>query len=101
LEISCYRIHHYKEIKDCNQEGIEKTTKIAMDFIWEGLPDSVKKKLENVHQLKNFGISYIISTLRNLPSQIQIMLKKMQEQTRRNMFIMSDRFRRRRFVKKA
>jgi hypothetical protein len=24
---SCYRIHRYKETKDCNQEGIEKKQK--------------------------------------------------------------------------
>jgi hypothetical protein len=46
LVFSCYRIQCYKETsKDCNQEGIEKNNKIAMDFILEGLPDSVKDKV--------------------------------------------------------
>jgi hypothetical protein len=32
LEISCYRIHHFKETKDCNQEGIEKKQQNSNGF---------------------------------------------------------------------
>jgi hypothetical protein len=82
--------------KTATKKELKRNNKIAMDFILEGLPDPVREKWENVHQLKNFGISYIISTLKNLPSQSQRMLKKCKYRTRRNMLIMSDRFRRRR-----
>jgi hypothetical protein len=45
LAFNCYRIQCYKETKNYRQEGIEKNKKIAMDFILEGLPDSVKDKV--------------------------------------------------------
>jgi hypothetical protein len=51
------------------KKELKRNNKISMDFILEGLPNSIKIKWENVHQLKNFGISYMISILRNLPSQ--------------------------------
>jgi hypothetical protein len=69
-----------------------------MDFILEGLPDSVREKLVNVHQLKNFGISYIISILH--PSQIQKMPKKMQVQNKKKIFIMSEQIQKRKSMKK-
>jgi hypothetical protein len=63
-----------KPPKTTTKKELKRNNKIAMDFILEGLPDSVKDKVENVHQLKNFGISYTISIL--LPSQSHIFLKK-------------------------
>jgi hypothetical protein len=62
---------------------LKRNNKIAMDFILEGLLDSVKEKMGNVHQPKNFGISYIISILRNLPSQRERMLKNMKVQNKK------------------
>jgi hypothetical protein len=57
---------------------LKRNNKIAMDFILEGLPDLVKDKVGNVHQPKNFGISYIISIPRDLiTSQSHSILKKM------------------------
>jgi hypothetical protein len=60
---------------------LKKNNKIAMDSIWEGLPKPVRKRLVNVHQPKNFGISYMTYILH--PSQIQKMPKKMQIQNKK------------------
>ena len=38
-------IHRYKEIEDCSQKVIEKNNKMEMDFILEGLCDSIKDKV--------------------------------------------------------
>jgi hypothetical protein len=66
-----------------------------MDFILEGLPDSVKEKEGKCSSTKELWDKLHNIYLRNLPSQSQRMLKKYMYRTRRNILIMSDRFRRR------
>jgi hypothetical protein len=63
------------------KKELKKNNKITMDFIWEGLPKPVRERLENVHQPKNFGISYMTYIIH--PSQIQKMPKKMQIQNKK------------------
>jgi hypothetical protein len=60
---------------------LKKNNKIAMYFIWEGLPELVREKIGNVHHPKNFGISYMTYILH--PSQIHKMPKKMQMQNKK------------------
>jgi hypothetical protein len=45
LVFSCDRIQCYKENKDYTKKELKKNKKIAMDFIWEGLPDLVREKV--------------------------------------------------------
>jgi hypothetical protein len=57
-----------KPLNTIAKKELKINNNIEMDFILEGLLDSIKEKVGNVHRLKNFGISYIIFVLRNLPS---------------------------------
>ena len=65
-----------KREKTTTKKELMKNNKIAMDFIWEGLPNLVREKVGKCSSTKNFGISYMTYILH--PSQIQKMPKKMQ-----------------------
>jgi hypothetical protein len=68
-----------------------------MDFILEGLPDSVKEKVGKCSSAKELWDKLHNIYFEESPiTKPENDLKKMQEKTRRNMLIMSDRFRRRR-----
>jgi hypothetical protein len=71
-----------KRAKTTAKKELRKNNKITMDFIWEGLPNLVRERLVNVHQQKNFGISYMTYIIH--PSQIQKMSKKMKIQIKKN-----------------
>jgi hypothetical protein len=49
-------IHCYKETKDYSQEGIKREKKLAMDFIWEGLPDSIREKVNKCSLVKELWV---------------------------------------------
>jgi hypothetical protein len=71
-----------KREKTATKKEFKKNKKIAMDFIWEGLPNPVREKVGKCSSAKNFGISYMTYIIH--PSQIYKMSKKMQIQVKKN-----------------
>jgi hypothetical protein len=45
LVFSCDRYNATKKEKTTTKKELKKNNKIAMDFIWEGLPDPVREKV--------------------------------------------------------
>jgi hypothetical protein len=74
---------------------LKRNNKIEMDFIWEGLPDPVREKFGKCSSTKELWDKLHNLYFEKSPITNQRMLKKMQNRTRRNMLIMSDRFIRR------
>jgi hypothetical protein len=70
-----------KRAKTIAKKEVRKNNKIAMDFIWEGLPNLVREKVGKCSSAKEFGISYMTYILH--PSQIHKMPKKMQIQNKK------------------
>ena len=64
-----------KRAKIVAKKELKKNKKIAMNFIWEGLPNPVREKVGKCSSTKNFWIRYMTYILH--PSQIQKMPKNM------------------------
>ena len=58
-----------KKQKTTTKKEFKRNNKIAMYFILEELPNPIREKVGKCSLAKKFGIRFIISTLRSLPSQ--------------------------------
>jgi hypothetical protein len=82
-----------KREKSATKKELKKNNKIAMDFIWEGLPKLVREKVGKCSSTKELW--YKLHSIYSSPIVDSENAKEDEDtETRRKMLIMSDRFKR-------